>query len=38
MKQIYGRKYLRPADIPEYEVKLYRGMLDFLPEERIKRA
>ncbi len=34
MKEIYGRKYLLPEDIPEYRVKLTRGMIDFLPEER----
>lgn len=38
MKQRYGRKYLRPADIPEYEIKLRRGMLDFLPEIKITQG
>lgn len=33
MKERYGRKYLTPADMPEYEVRLSRGMLDFLPEK-----
>lgn len=33
MKEIYGRKYLSPADIPEYEVKLKHGYIDFLPKE-----
>lgn len=37
MKENYGRKYITPNDIPEYEVKLYRGILDFLPEERIRQ-
>lgn len=34
MKDRYGRKYIKPDDIPEYEVKIYCGMLDFLQEER----
>lgn len=34
MKEIYGRKYLLLEDIPEYRVKLTRGMIDFLPEEQ----
>jgi recombination protein U len=38
MKERYGRKYLKPEDIPEYEVKLCRGMLDFLPEAKITKA
>ena len=38
MKEMYGRKYLKPEDIPEYEVKLCRGMLDFLPEAKITKA
>lgn len=38
MKEIYGRKYIKPEDVPEYEVKLYRGMLDFLPEAKITQA
>lgn len=38
MKQRYGRKYLRPEDIPEYEIKLSRGMLDFLPEIKITQG
>ena len=38
MKELYGRKYLTPDDIPEYEVHSRRGVLDFLPEERISRA
>lgn len=32
MKAKYGRKYIRPEDIPEYEIKMLRGVLDFLPE------
>ncbi len=35
MKQIYGRKYIKPDDIPEYEVRIYRGILDFLQEVKI---
>lgn len=30
MKERYGRKYIMPEDIPEYNIKLYRGMVDFL--------
>jgi recombination protein U len=38
MKEKYGRKYIKPEDIPQYEVKLFRGMIDFLPEERLTQA
>lgn len=31
MKERYGRKYLTPADIPEYRVCQVRGVIDFLP-------
>lgn len=33
MKQIYGRKYIKPKDIPQYEVKFFQGILNFLPDE-----
>lgn len=32
MKKYYGRKYLKPEDIPEYEVTRNNGPLDFLKE------
>lgn len=32
MKDVYGRKYLTPEDMPEYRVRMNRGVLDFLPE------
>lgn len=38
MKEQYGRKYLRPADIPEYEVKMKRGKLDFLPKDILSQG
>lgn len=38
MKELYGRKYLRPEDIPQHEIKLSRGMLDFLQNEKNKQA
>ncbi len=34
MKAIYGRKYIKPGDVPQYEVKLHRGRLDFLNIEK----
>jgi len=30
MKRIYGRKYIKPEDIPQYEIKFLNGLLDFL--------
>lgn len=33
MKMIYGRKYIKPEDVPQFEVKFLRGLLDFLHKE-----
>lgn len=33
MKSIYGRKYIKPEDIPQYEVRFLFGLLDFLHKE-----
>ena len=38
MKERYGRKYLTPADIPQYRVNLYRGMIDFLRQYKNTRV
>jgi recombination protein U len=32
MKEKYGRKYLTPEDIPEYQIRSHDGPLDFLSE------